>query len=106
MDVLEAIRNRRSVRAYSPRPIDEAALGRMRQALRFAPSACNHQPWRFLFVYDEALRRQVASATRDMSWLAGGRCWWWPAGCRGRRTRRWAAPATAWRWTSPSPWTT
>ncbi len=45
-------------------------MQRMRQALRWAPSACNFQPWRFVFVEDEPLRHQVASAANGQSWMA------------------------------------
>jgi nitroreductase len=70
MNVLEAIRNRRSVRAYAPRLIPEEVLARCRQALRFAPSACNFQPWRFLFLTDVELRRKIAEAAYDQLWMA------------------------------------
>ena len=70
MDVLEAIKTRRSVRSYSSKPIPAAVLDRMRQVLRWAPSACNFQPWRFIFVTDAELRRQVARAAFDQLWIA------------------------------------
>jgi nitroreductase len=70
MDVMAAIMNRRSVRKYSDRPIPSEALARMRQALRAAPSACNNQPWHFIFVTDPALRVQVAKAAREQAWIA------------------------------------
>jgi nitroreductase len=70
MDVLEAIRTRRSVRAYSSQPIPPEILGRLRQALRSAPSACNFQPWHFIFVVDADLRRKLAQASNDQFWMA------------------------------------
>jgi len=71
MDVLDAIRLRRSVRAYDARPIPADVLDRMKVALRCAPSACNYQPWRFVFVTDPALRQEVAQASHDQLWMAG-----------------------------------
>ena len=71
MNVLEAIFTRRSVRSYSSKPIPAEVLDRMKQALRSAPSACNLQPWHFVFVTDESLRRQVAQACNDQKWMAG-----------------------------------
>jgi len=68
--VLEAIRKRRSVRAYAPEPIPGDVMERMRQALRFAPSACNYQPWHFVFVSDERLRREIAQAASGQQWMA------------------------------------
>ena len=70
MDVMAAIMNRRSVRKYSDRPIPPEVLARMRQALRAAPSACNNQPWHFIFVTDAAVRQQVARAAREQMWIA------------------------------------
>lgn len=71
MDVFEAIAMRRSVRAYLPQPIPARVMQRMKQALRSAPSACNLQPWHFVFVTDEDLRQRVAQAANGQLWLAG-----------------------------------
>ncbi len=70
MKVLEAIRTRRSVRAYSSRSIPPEVMERMRQALRFAPSACNYQPWRFIFVTQAELRRRLAEVANEQAWIA------------------------------------
>jgi len=70
MTVLEAIKLRRSVRAYSPRPIPDDLMQRMRDALRYAPSACNIQPWEFIIVTDASLRRQLARAAKEQLWMA------------------------------------
>lgn len=70
MDVMEAIRARRSVRKYRTEPIPAALLERMKEALRLAPSACNFQPWTFILVQDPALRRGLAEACRNQSFMA------------------------------------
>lgn len=70
MDVITAINNRRSVRKYSDRAIPGDVLARMRQVMRAAPSACNNQPWHFIFVTDPDLRRQVAAGSREQLWIA------------------------------------
>lgn len=70
MDVMDAIRTRRSVRSYRPDPIPDNLMARMKDALRFAPSACNLQPWKFIFVTDPALRANVAAACNGQSWMA------------------------------------
>ncbi|MDQ7795090.1 MAG: nitroreductase family protein [bacterium] len=58
MEIREAIRERRSVRAYRPDPVPEAALEAVLEAARLAPSGSNRQPWRFVVVTDP--RRRVA----------------------------------------------
>ena len=70
MEVLEAVKVRRSVRAYSSRPIPAEVMERMRQALRSAPSACNFQPWHFIFVVQSELRRKVAEQAYEQMWMA------------------------------------
>lgn len=70
MNVLEAIKTRRSVRAYSSQPIPVEVMQRMRQALRFAPSACNYQPWHFIFVVEAELRRRLGQLANDQLWIA------------------------------------
>jgi nitroreductase len=70
MEVLEAIKNRRSVRSYSNKPIPAEVMARLRQALRWAPSACNYQPWRFILVTDERLKQGIVEAAHNWSWLA------------------------------------
>ena len=70
MDVHEAIRRRRSIRAYSPQPIPADVMERMKQALRFAPSACNLQPWHFVFVVQAELRRELARIANGQHWMA------------------------------------
>ena len=70
MDVMEAIRNRRSVRRYSPEPIPDDVLDAMCEALRLAPSACNNQPWRFIIVTDAETRHALAKAARNQVFVA------------------------------------
>ncbi len=70
MDVLEAIRMRRSVRSYAKRTIPDDVMARMRQALHSAPSACNIQPWHFVLVSDQSRRNQLGQAANGQVWIA------------------------------------
>ena len=70
MEVLDAIRLRRSVRSYADRPIPDRLCSNLLTALRFAPSACNFQPWRFILVRDPARRQQLAAAANNQKWMA------------------------------------
>jgi len=45
-------------------------MQRLRQAIRFAPSACNLQPWHFIFVMQAELRRKLAQVANDQLWMA------------------------------------
>ena len=70
MTVLEAIRNRRSVRSYQPKAIPEETLRRMCDALRLAPSACNLQPWRFILVTEHETKLRLAKAAKNQTFIA------------------------------------
>ena len=70
MDVMKAIRTRRSVRAYADKEIPPDTMNRMREALRSAPSVCNYQPVHFIFVTDPELRRELAKSADDQLWMA------------------------------------
>ncbi|NTV61937.1 MAG: nitroreductase family protein [Oscillochloris sp.] len=62
MDVLEAIRARRSVRAFRPEPVDHAHLEQLIAAAGWAPSPHGRQPWRFAIITRLALKADLASA--------------------------------------------
>ncbi len=65
MDVYEAIRARKSVRAYLERPVEQEKLDRVMEAARLAPSASNRQEWRFVLVRDPEKRGLLAAAARQ-----------------------------------------
>jgi nitroreductase len=52
MDVMEAIYQRRSVRAYTDQPVDKATVEALIKAATHAPSSMNEQPWAFAVVQD------------------------------------------------------
>lgn len=45
MEILEAIRTRRSIRGFKPDPVPRKVLERLLDDCRWAPSASNTQPW-------------------------------------------------------------
>jgi iodotyrosine deiodinase len=53
---------RRSVRAFSDRPVSEETIRWCIAAAGTAPSGANKQPWRFVAVQDAALKRQIRVA--------------------------------------------
>ena len=59
MDVLKAIADRRSHRAYKGEQIPEEVLAQILEAGLEAPSARNHQPWHFSVVQDAGLIQEV-----------------------------------------------
>jgi len=63
MDVMEAIRLRRSIRKFKEEPIPEEYLEELLEAARLAPSGTNIQPWRFIVVESEEAKKKLAACT-------------------------------------------
>lgn len=57
MDVLEAIQERRSTRAYLDRPVEKETLEKLISLAAQAPSAINIQPWELVVVSGEERKR-------------------------------------------------
>jgi nitroreductase len=69
MTVMEAIRNRFSVRSYLQKSVEPEKLQRMLEAARLAPSAGNRQEWRFVVVTDEGTRGALMHAAREQRFV-------------------------------------
>ncbi len=59
MAFYEVLEKRRSIRAYRPDPVPEEMLERIARAVQLAPTACNIQPFRFLWVESETAKQAV-----------------------------------------------
>ncbi|MCW4014155.1 MAG: nitroreductase family protein [Candidatus Bathyarchaeota archaeon] len=69
MNVIDAIKTRRSVRKYKPEPIPEEHLKTILESARLAPSAGNKQPWRFIVVRDDEKKRELAEKASNQLWI-------------------------------------
>lgn len=69
MDVMTAIRERRSIRSFQDRPVEEDKLQRVLEAGRLAPSARNLQEWKFVVVRDHELRRKLVDAANGQQFV-------------------------------------
>jgi nitroreductase len=63
MDVIEAIRTRRSIRAFKPDPVPQATLRTIMEVALRAPSWSNTQPWEFTIVSGTKLKAIIGDAT-------------------------------------------
>ena len=67
MDVITAIEDRRSVRAYLDKSVANDLIQSILNTARWAPSGVNHQPWK-VTVLNSAARHQIRDqiiAARD-----------------------------------------
>jgi len=70
MNVIEAIRTRRTIRLFQPTPIPPAALRELVDAARVAPSAANLQPLEFVGVRDPEIVSRVFPALAWAGYVA------------------------------------
>jgi len=60
MEMMEAIKTRRSIRKYKTTPINDELLETVLEAARWAPSWANTQCWRFIVVRDSRIKDELA----------------------------------------------
>ena len=59
MDVYTCVRERSTVRQFSPDPIPESLINKLLLAARWAPSSRNRQPWHLIVVKDEVVVKKL-----------------------------------------------
>jgi nitroreductase len=70
MNVMDAIKARKSVRAFLAKPIEDEKLNAVLQAARLAPSAANLQEWRFIIVREPETIKKLAAVTGGQTFVA------------------------------------
>jgi nitroreductase len=58
-DFLNFVKGRRSIRSFRSDPIPDGAVDKIIEAARWAPSGANSQPWEFILVKENGLRRAI-----------------------------------------------
>ncbi|MEM2029327.1 MAG: nitroreductase family protein [Candidatus Bathyarchaeia archaeon] len=58
----DIIRSRRSIRSYLQKEVSQEIILRLIDVARWAPSAHNAQPWRFILITDSDAKRRLAEA--------------------------------------------
>lgn len=70
METWDAIRSKRAIRDYDPRPVPDDVIRRVLDAGRRAGSARNVQPWRFILVRDPERKKALSECGRFAGHLA------------------------------------
>jgi len=61
MDLMDAIKGRRSIRKYKPDPVSEETLQKIMEAVRWSPSWANTQCWEVIIVKDPNIKSVLAN---------------------------------------------
>jgi nitroreductase len=67
MDLMEAIKGRRSIRKFKAKTVPEEVIMQIIEAATYAPSAGNIQPWRFIIAKNPVLKKNLARAAFNQS---------------------------------------
>ena len=58
-DFYNEVKRRHSVRSFSDRPVDKKVIENCLKAAGTAPSGANHQPWHFVAVNSQEIKKQI-----------------------------------------------
>lgn len=70
LSVMDAIYERHSTRAYTPEPVDKAAIKILLSAAVHAPTAMHEEPWAFAVIQDKHILNRLSDRAKEM--LAAG----------------------------------
>jgi nitroreductase len=70
MDILTAISQRSSVRAYKDTDVEEEKLKKVLEAARLSSSSSNRQEWKFIVVKNKEIRKKLVNAAFGQSFIA------------------------------------
>jgi len=69
MDVLKAIRGRRSIRTFKSDDVSPETVEKLLDAASWAPSAGNIQPWEFIVVRKPEIKRRLVEVALDQTFI-------------------------------------
>lgn len=70
MDVVKAIKERKSIRSFERKPIPKEHLKKLMEAAQLAPSGHNLQPWKFIAVEEQKLKDELVEACNGQEFIA------------------------------------
>ena len=67
--MLNEIAERRSIRKYESRVVEDEKLKEILESCRIAPSGSNTQPWRLIVVKEESQREKISMVSHNQVWM-------------------------------------
>jgi len=69
VDIFEIFKLRRSIRAFTEEDVSDEQIEKILEAARWAPSAGNIQPWEFIVVRRPDIKRDLARAALNQTFI-------------------------------------
>jgi nitroreductase len=70
MELIEAIKTRRSIRKYIDKPVEDEKLQSVLEAVRMAPSWANYQCWRLVVIREKSMKQRISELSYVESFFA------------------------------------
>lgn len=67
--MLKEIEMRRSIRKYIDKQVENEKITELLEGARLAPSGNNTQPWHYILVKSDEMRRKVMEASHNQKWM-------------------------------------
>ncbi len=65
MELIKGLKTRRSIRSYQDKEVPDTIIEEVLETARWAPSATNNQPWRFVVIKDKERKAKLRGGLRD-----------------------------------------
>lgn len=65
MNLIEGLKTRRSIRSYAEKDVPDSLIEEIFETVRWAPSATNNQPWKFVIIRNEKRKSSLRGGLRD-----------------------------------------
>jgi len=66
-NLLESVKNRRSIRRFKPEPIPDEYVEKIIEVARWAPSGANSQPWEFIVIKEKELKDRIVALIKEQA---------------------------------------
>lgn len=66
---MKVIEDRRSVRKYKNKEIDDDIILKVLDSARMAPSGSNTQPWNFIIIKSEEMKNKIVKVDHNQKWM-------------------------------------
>ncbi|MFH1545474.1 MAG: nitroreductase family protein [archaeon] len=70
MDVLKAIRERKSIRSFERKEMPKEHLKKLMESAQLSPSGHNLQPWKFIAIEEQKLKDELIEACNGQEFIA------------------------------------
>jgi nitroreductase len=67
--MIKSIADRRSIRKYIDKPVEEEKINQILESARLAPSGSNTQPWHYIVVRSDEKRQELSNTSHNQKWM-------------------------------------